>query len=70
MSKKTVWTVWDTTLAKIEDQYPDVRSALAFLAHFKHRIVQDELFRLACLGFAAINEKIGQEHVSIPDWLK
>ena len=70
MSKKTIWTVWDTTLAKIEDQYPNVRPALAFLAHFKHGIIQNELFRLACLGFPAINEELGQKRVNIPDWLR
>jgi tetratricopeptide (TPR) repeat protein len=69
-SQKTVWTVWDATLAKIKGQYPDVRSVLAFLAHFKHGFVQDELFRLACLGYPTIIEIVGEDHANVPDWLK
>jgi Tetratricopeptide repeat/NB-ARC domain len=70
MSKKTVWTVWETTLDKIEDQYPEVRPALAFFAHFKKGIIQDELFRLASLGFSAIDGELGQQYVDLPNWLK
>ncbi|KAK3324839.1 P-loop containing nucleoside triphosphate hydrolase protein [Apodospora peruviana] len=51
-TEKTVWTVWDTTLQKIRRKYsrlqPDL--LLTFLAQFKGSIVQDESFRLACLG--------------------
>jgi tetratricopeptide (TPR) repeat protein len=69
-SQKTVWTVWDATLAKIKEQYPDVHSVLAFLAHFKHGFVQDELFRLACLGYPTIIGIVGEDHANVPDWLK
>ncbi|KNG46426.1 alpha beta-hydrolase [Stemphylium lycopersici] len=54
-SEKTVWTVWDTTLEKIEaleapeDSSSDLpaRLLLHFLAQFRGAVVQDELFRLA-----------------------
>ncbi|KAK4033241.1 hypothetical protein C8A01DRAFT_50136 [Parachaetomium inaequale] len=59
-TEKTVWTVWDTTLDKITKKYsnlkPDV--LLTFLAHFKGSIVQDELFRLASLGMAAVDAEL------------
>ena len=31
---------------------------LVFLAHFNHGIIQDELFRLASLGFFVIGEQL------------
>ncbi|KAI9777909.1 MAG: hypothetical protein M1816_004381 [Peltula sp. TS41687] len=68
MYDKTVWTVWDTTLAKIEREYSEVRPGLllAFLAHIHRGIFQDEMFRLASLGSSVAN-KLDQD---IPDWLK
>ena len=70
MSDKTVWTVWDTTLEKIEGKYPEVRSGLAFLAYFSHGIIQDELFRLVSLGSSVFDREPGQRDRDCPDWLK
>jgi tetratricopeptide (TPR) repeat protein len=69
---KTVWTVWDTALEKIEQRYADARPGLllAFLARFKGGFIQDELFRLASFGFAAVKRKIFVEQGGFPDWLK
>ena len=69
---KTVWTVWDTTLEKIEQRYAEVRPGLllAFLARFKGGFVQDELFRLANLGFATIRQEIFTEKEELPTWLQ
>ena len=70
VSDKTVWTVWDTTLEKIEGKYPDVRSGLAFLAYFSQGIIEDELFRLVSLGSSVFDRKPGQRDRDCPDWLK
>jgi hypothetical protein len=55
---RTVWTVWDTTLDKLEKEHAHLQPTvlLAFLARFKGSIVQDEMFRLAALGMDAIIE--------------
>jgi tetratricopeptide (TPR) repeat protein len=68
---KTVWTVWDTTLGKIEASYANVRPGLvlAFLAHFKGLVIQDELLRLASLGMLRIGEKLYDGAVKLPGWL-
>jgi tetratricopeptide (TPR) repeat protein len=71
-SDKTVWTVWDTTLEKIESRHPDVQPGLflAFLAHFNRGIIQDELFRLASLGSSVVNKELGRGDQDLSDWLK
>lgn len=55
---KIVWTIWDKTLNRIQDlelkARPDL--LLAFLAHFRDSIVQDELLRLGSLGFPIVTE--------------
>ncbi|KAI9775707.1 MAG: hypothetical protein M1816_005776, partial [Peltula sp. TS41687] len=70
--KKTVWTVWDTTLEKIEREHSELRPDLflAFLAHINHGIIQEELFRLASLGSPVVNHALDQEDQGLPDWLK
>ncbi|KAM7210534.1 hypothetical protein V8F06_014090, partial [Rhypophila decipiens] len=59
-TQKTVWTVWDTTLEKITREHPDLQPELllTFLAQFKGSIIEDELFRLACLGMAEVDAKL------------
>jgi NB-ARC domain len=68
---KTVWTVWDTTLEKIESRHADVRPGLllAFLARFKGGIIQDELFRLASLSISAIDQEVHHGTQELPNWL-
>ncbi|KAF2199390.1 hypothetical protein GQ43DRAFT_482494 [Delitschia confertaspora ATCC 74209] len=70
---KTVWTVWDTTIRKLEEWHPDIRPGvfLSLLAKFRGSI-HDEIIRraslqmeyLANLGF------YGPETVyPLPGWL-
>lgn len=69
---KTVWTVWDKTLDRIQDLdrkcRPDL--LLTFLSHFRGSIVQDELFRLASIGLSKIQSNFSRETDSFPAWLK
>jgi tetratricopeptide (TPR) repeat protein len=69
---KTVWTVWDTTLKKIENRHADVRPGLllAYLAHFNSGFIQDELFRLASLSISVIMQELHLETGELFDWLK
>ncbi len=62
-TEKTVWTVWDTTLDKITKKYTDLKPniLLTFVAHFRGSIVQDELFRLASLGMAAVDAELDDD---------
>ncbi|KAK4193988.1 Tetratricopeptide repeat-domain-containing protein [Triangularia verruculosa] len=64
-TEKTVWTVWvwDTTLDKITKKYANLKLdvPLTFLAHSKGSIVQDELFRLASLGMAAVAAELDDD---------
>ncbi|KAJ5123879.1 uncharacterized protein N7515_007704 [Penicillium bovifimosum] len=62
-AERTVWTVWDTTLEKIETQYPRLQPGLllTFLACFQGNIVQDEMFRLASLGMSTVVNELGEE---------
>lgn len=62
-TEKTVWTVWDTTLEKLENDYAHLQPILllSFLARFKGSIIQDEMFRLASLGMAAVDRQLGEE---------
>ncbi|KAK0734715.1 P-loop containing nucleoside triphosphate hydrolase protein [Lasiosphaeria miniovina] len=59
----TVWTVWDTTLEKIKREHSRLQPELllTFLAQFKGSIVQDELFRLACLGMTTVDAQLDGE---------
>ncbi|KAJ5454948.1 hypothetical protein N7530_012717 [Penicillium desertorum] len=63
-TERTVWTVWDTTLEKIEREYRKWQPGvlLTLLAHFHGTVVQNEMFRLASLGMYAINDKLGEEN--------
>jgi hypothetical protein len=56
-----VWTVWDTTLHKLEKEHAHLQPTvlLAFLARFKGSIVQDEMSRLAALGMGAVDDELG-----------
>jgi tetratricopeptide (TPR) repeat protein len=70
--KKTVWTAWETSLAslrKVEDSRTDAYPVrlLSFLTFFDRTSVQDELFRLAGLGWKATCKQLG---VSAPTWLQ
>ena len=70
--KKTVWTVWDTTLAAIEDRYPESNASLllTFLAMLDGANVQDELFRLASLGLPTLPKALYTQHEKLPEWFK
>jgi hypothetical protein len=61
-TERTVWTVWDTTLEKIEREYPQWQPGLLlkFLAYFQGTIVQDEMFRLASLGISTVVDELGE----------
>ena len=60
---EAVWTVWDTTLEKITREHSRLRPELllTFLAQFKGSIVQDEMFCLASLGMAAVDDALDDE---------
>jgi len=67
---RTVWTVWDTTLEKLEKEHAHLQPTvlLAFLARFKGSIVQNEMFRLAALGMDAVEDALGtDEEQGLPD---
>ncbi|KAI0116870.1 hypothetical protein F4814DRAFT_447872 [Daldinia grandis] len=61
-TEKTVWTVWDTTLEKLGNQYPDLQLDifLTFLAHFKGSVVPEEMFRLASVGIAEVDAELDE----------
>ena len=67
---KTVWTVWETTLAKIKhnDQEAQVRPdlLLRFLSTFRRNTIEDELFRL--VHHNTIYSKPPQD-LELPQWL-
>ena len=69
---KTVWTVWDKTLDRIQDLEPKVSPylLLAFFARFRGSIVQDELLRLASLGLPILKEHFGEEDEFLPTWIE
>jgi tetratricopeptide (TPR) repeat protein len=70
-SDKTVWTVWDTTLEKIEQRHADLRPGLllAFLARFSGKILHEELFRLASSGMSTVAHEMYDGNVELPAWL-
>ncbi|KAJ5144053.1 uncharacterized protein N7515_002840 [Penicillium bovifimosum] len=61
-AERTVWTVWDTTLDKIEREYSHLQPGLllTLLACFQGNIVQDEMFRLASLGMSTVVKELGE----------
>ena len=69
---KTVWTVWDKTLDRIQILEPKARPhlLLAFFARFRGSIVQDELLRLASLGLSILKEHFGKENELLPTWIE
>jgi DNA polymerase III delta prime subunit len=77
-SDQTVWTVWDTTIEKInalqrlEDSSLELpaRSLLPLLARFRGAVVQDELFRLASPEMSKTCNELGVEVVELPSWLR
>ncbi|KAL8690234.1 MAG: hypothetical protein Q9218_004272 [Villophora microphyllina] len=70
---KTVWTVWDTTLAKIKSDYHHTRPDLflAFLACFRGTIIEEEIFRFAywTMTASASFEPFDEVERDFPDWL-
>ncbi|KAI9765374.1 MAG: hypothetical protein M1840_007454 [Geoglossum simile] len=68
---KTVWTVWDTTLERLERRYAELQPGLllAFLARFSGGVVQDELFRLASLAISTVRKELYDGAVELPSWL-
>lgn len=70
--KKTVWTAWETSLEslrKMENSRPNIYpiELLGFLTLFDRTSVQDELFRLASLGWKATCKQLGAR---APLWLQ
>ncbi|KAI9771113.1 MAG: hypothetical protein M1840_002464 [Geoglossum simile] len=68
---KTVWTVWDTMLERLERRYAELQPGLllAFLARFSGGVVQDELFRLASLAISTVCKELYDGAVELPSWL-
>ena len=71
-AEKTVWTVWDKTLDRIQDLEPKARPdlLLAFFARFRGSIVQDELLRLASLGLSTLKKRFREENEFLPVWIE
>jgi tetratricopeptide (TPR) repeat protein len=70
-SDKTVWTVWSTTIKRIEERHASLRPGLllAFLARFRGDVVLDELLRLASLGLSTAAEGLYGDTARLPEWL-
>jgi hypothetical protein len=68
---KTVWTVWDTTLTRIEATSPDLRPGLllAFLAWFDGAVIQDEVLRRASPEMKRVHEALYPDSGAVPKWL-
>jgi tetratricopeptide (TPR) repeat protein len=71
---KTVWTVWDTTIQKLEEWYPDLQLGLflSLLARFEQPVVHDEVFRLATLEIHRYQHRVyggTSADVELPMWL-
>ncbi|PGH11272.1 hypothetical protein AJ79_05007, partial [Helicocarpus griseus UAMH5409] len=60
-TKKTVWTVWDTTLQRLTKDTDQPHLLLTFLAQFKGTVIQDEIFRLAALGTSLLDDGLADE---------
>jgi len=70
--KKTVWTAWETSLSslrKAEDSQSDIYPVqlLRFMTLLDGSSVQDEIFRLGCLG---LDESCRRLEVNAPVWMK
>ncbi|KAJ5855593.1 uncharacterized protein N7529_009537 [Penicillium soppii] len=61
-SGKTVWTVWTTTLERIDRDYADLKAGMLFifLANIEGNIIPNELFRLASHGMSYIDRELGE----------
>ncbi|OQV09646.1 Tetratricopeptide repeat-containing protein [Cladophialophora immunda] len=70
--QKTVWTVWDTSLAAIEKQFPQshTNQMLTFLAQFDRGQVEKEMFRLASDGWSDMIDQCELSEDGIPEWLQ
>ncbi|CAI6226687.1 unnamed protein product [Periconia digitata] len=70
-SDKTVWTVWDTTLERIERSGGELRPGmlLALLAHFRGGVVEDELLRLASQNLSVATQIMCDDVAELPSWL-
>jgi len=70
-SDKTVWTVWDRTLERIEQRHAHLRPGLllALLARFRGGVVQDEVFRLASLSISTVAQRMYGNTKELPTWL-
>ena len=67
-NEKTVWTAWDTTLERIEKDYPEAGMFIGWLARFRGGIIQEELFRLASLGIKLVKDELFSK-TELPLWL-
>lgn len=70
--RKTVWTVWETSLSslrEVEDDRSDIYpiQLLNFMTLLDRAGVQDELFRLASLG---LDESCSRLDVRVPAWMR
>jgi hypothetical protein len=70
-SDKTVWTVWSTTIKRIEERHASLRPGLllAFLARFEFEIVPDEMLRRASLGLPSAMKWMYDGPPGMPEWL-
>ncbi|KIY04017.1 uncharacterized protein Z520_00709 [Fonsecaea multimorphosa CBS 102226] len=70
--QKTVWTVWDTSLAAIERQAPHNHAIqmLTFLAQFDRGQMEREMFRLASDGWRDLFDGFKLSESDVPDWLQ
>lgn len=69
--EKTVWTVWNTSLAAIEKSSPGVHAGqiLTFLAQFDQGYLQKEMFRLASVGWPVMVKLLQNLQNDRPEWL-
>ena len=70
--KKTVWTVWETSLSSVEaveKNQPDISPIqfLRFITLLDRANIQHELFRLASRGLETTCQRLG---TSLPPWLQ
>lgn len=70
--EKTVWTVWDTSLAAIDKSSPrsNAGRVLTFLAQFGEGYVQEELFRLSSVGWPVMMTLLQPPEDDRPEWMR
>jgi tetratricopeptide (TPR) repeat protein len=70
--EKTVWTVWDTSLAVIDKTSPGSHASrvLTFLAHFDQGRMEEEMFRLASAGWPVMADLLRLPEEVVPEWLR